>query len=78
VSPIEVHGERFKAVAWYDDRDRDPKAHGWFIEYRNAEGDCVDDSEKIWHPRLLESPDDADGVTAIATAYLAKLEGGAS
>jgi hypothetical protein len=73
---IEVHGERYKARAWWDDRDS--QNTGWYIEYQNERGDTIDDSVKIWHPPVLEDEDDAEAVTAIAAAYLAKLEGGAS
>jgi hypothetical protein len=72
-APFDVHGEHFHARVWWDDRDA--QNTGWYIEYLNAAGDCVDDSVKIWHPPVLESEDETDAVTAIATAYLAKLEG---
>jgi hypothetical protein len=71
---IEVHGERFHARLWWDDRDRDPEQHGWYIEYLTKAGDCVDDSVKVWHPPVLEAESEVEAVKAIAVAYLAKLE----
>ena len=66
---IEIHGERFRARAWWDDRNP-----GWYVEYLTEAGDCLDDSEKVWHPALVGGRDDIEAVTAIAAAYLAKLE----
>lgn len=73
---IEVQGERFRARAHWDDRDRGNT--GWYIEYQTQAGDCVDDSVKIWHPPIDQlGPDDADAIRELAASYLLKLEGGA-
>jgi hypothetical protein len=72
-----VHGERWRAEYHFDDGEHSGNP-GWFVEYLTEVGDCVDDSQKIWHPALPsgQSPEAEAEVITIATAYLAKLEGG--
>ena len=70
----EVHRERFKARAWWDASG--PQNAGWCIEYQTAAGDCVDDSQKIWHPPIDQlGPNDGDAIRELAASYLLKIEG---
>jgi len=66
---IELDGRT--AEVWWDTTD--PGNPGWYVSYRDADGDAVDDSVKVWHPELPTDHTERalDEVREIARCYLA-------